>query len=115
MSGPDGMDKLSSFATRVHPTEDIGATIASGSVPVAGMIVAPCSMRSLAAIAHGLDDNLLTRAASVQLKRTPPSGFAGARGAFDAGASSEHDRRHRTGGNHPATGSGLLSAPPICA
>ncbi len=66
--GPDGMDKLSAFATRVHPAENIGASIASGSVPVAGMIVAPCSMRSLAAIAHGLDDNLLTRAASVQLK-----------------------------------------------
>ncbi|AZV80335.1 UbiX family flavin prenyltransferase [Parasedimentitalea marina] len=66
--GSDAFETLKALATRVHPLSDIGASIASGSVPVAGMIVAPCSMRSLAAIAHGLDDNLLTRAAGVQLK-----------------------------------------------
>ena len=66
--GPDELAELAALATRVHPVDDIGAAIASGSVAVAGMIVAPCSMRSLAAIAQGLDDNLLTRAASVQLK-----------------------------------------------
>lgn len=66
--GADAIEKLHKYVTRVHPVSDIGASIASGSVPVAGMIVAPCSMRSLAAIATGLDDNLLTRAASVQLK-----------------------------------------------
>lgn len=66
--GPEAEAEITALATRAHPIEDIGAEIASGSAPVAGMIVAPCSMRSLAAIAHGLDDNLLTRAASVQLK-----------------------------------------------
>lgn len=66
--GADAFETLQSLATRCHAIGDIGASIASGTVPVAGMIVAPCSMRSLAAIAHGLDDNLLTRAASVQLK-----------------------------------------------
>ncbi len=66
--GADALEKLHALVTRVHPVEDIGASIASGSTPVAGMIVAPCSMRSLAAIAMGLDDNLLTRAAGVQLK-----------------------------------------------
>lgn len=66
--GPDAFSTLQTLATRCHAIGDIGASIASGSVPVLGMIVAPCSMRTLAAIAHGLDDNLLTRAASVQLK-----------------------------------------------
>ena len=55
-------------ATHIHKIDNMGAAIASGSVPVQGMIVAPCSMRSLAAIAHGLADTLLTRAAGVQLK-----------------------------------------------
>lgn len=66
--GPEGLARLSAAATRVHAPDNLAAPIASGSFRTAGMIVVPCSMRSLAAMAHGLGDNLVTRAADVVLK-----------------------------------------------
>jgi 4-hydroxy-3-polyprenylbenzoate decarboxylase len=52
----------------IHPYRDVGATLASGSFPTDGMIVCPCSSHTLGAIAAGLGDNLLHRAAAVTLK-----------------------------------------------
>ena len=60
--------EVEKLADVVYDAADLGASISSGSFPVLGMVVIPCSMRTLAAVASGNSDNLVTRAADVTLK-----------------------------------------------
>lgn len=64
--------EVKSLADVTYPAEDIGAAIASGSFPTRGMIVAPCSIKTLSGIANGFADTLLIRAADVTLKERRP-------------------------------------------
>jgi 4-hydroxy-3-polyprenylbenzoate decarboxylase len=61
-------EHIASLATFVHANDDLSAPVSSGSYPTLGMVVAPCSIKSLSAIAHSYNDTLLARAADVTLK-----------------------------------------------
>jgi 4-hydroxy-3-polyprenylbenzoate decarboxylase len=65
-----GLDRkeLEALADVAYNPSDVGAAIASGSFDADAMVIAPCSMKTLASVAHGLCDNLLSRAADVTLK-----------------------------------------------
>ena len=65
-------DEVRGLADVVHDNANLGAAVASGSFRTMGMLVVPCSMKTVAGIAHGFSDNLLLRAADVMLKEGRP-------------------------------------------
>jgi 4-hydroxy-3-polyprenylbenzoate decarboxylase len=91
-----GAAEVSALASVVHPVDNIGASIASGSFRTMGMVIAPCSMRSLAEIAAGVTSSLVTRAADVVLKDRP---------------SARDERSHRDRRNRLPARAGILCAP----
>jgi polyprenyl P-hydroxybenzoate/phenylacrylic acid decarboxylase-like protein len=67
-----GADEVAALAHVVHDERNLAAAIASGTFITGGMVIAPCSIRTLAAVANSLNDNLLVRAADVCLKERRP-------------------------------------------
>ncbi|PID39950.1 MAG: hypothetical protein CR984_05715 [Proteobacteria bacterium] len=67
-----GLDEIEALACRVFSADDLYAPLSSGSVPAVGMVVLPCSSHTLAQIAAGLGDSLITRAAHCQIKERRP-------------------------------------------
>jgi len=72
METPYSIDDVKSLASKVYGNKDMGAAISSGSFRTQGMIVAPCSIKSLSGIANSSSSNLLIRAADVTLKEKRP-------------------------------------------
>ena len=66
------LDELTALASVIHEDRDLGASIASGSFRTDGMLIVPCSAGTLAKVAHGFADNLVSRAAHVTLKERRP-------------------------------------------
>ena len=66
------MEEVEAMATIVHPLNDVGASISSGTFKTEGMVIVPCSMKTLAGVANGYSENLLLRASDVTLKERRP-------------------------------------------
>ena len=99
------------LASAVYDNQEIGAACSSGSFLTRGMIVAPCSVKSLSEIAFCPGDNLLSRAADVTLKERRPARFAAAGDTASSWAYPEHARSHRSRCDRLPARSRVLCAP----
>jgi len=95
--------EVAAMADYTYDNKDVGAALASGSFLTGGMVVAPCTIKTLSGIANSYTDNLLVRAADVTLKEKRKL-------AASQGASQAHDHGSRHGGPHSAARTLLLSS-----
>ena len=103
------LDEVRALADVVYNNQDVGAAVASGSFRTRGMIVAPCTVKTLSAIANSFTYNLVVRAADVQLKEGPQARADGARDAAAQGPPRPDGACRRLRRRDPAADAGLLS------
>ena len=97
-------------ASTLHSNRDLGASIASGSHPTDGMAIVPCSMKTLAGVAHGLSRSLVERAADVDAEGAAPPRPRAARDADEPAATAEHGALRRSRRDDASRDAGVLSA-----